>query len=171
MKGRIVDLETALEPGDKSRFPGPPSTPTQGTLIEIMNAICALEAKVDHLTERVDKHEKYIAHLMQTTHRDTDEYVDPDIFGASTRQKCNPAPRFKTSPNFDESADIYDEQMFSFVRYVSQHYQGPQTDDTSVHTQYPPTNRAERKTRQPRYISPYRSQSSRRGNHQCPGGA
>ena len=48
---RIVDLETALEPGDKSRFPGLPSTPTQGILVEIMTAIRALEAKVDHLTD------------------------------------------------------------------------------------------------------------------------
>ena len=99
---------------------------------------------------------------MQTTHRDTDEYIDPDSFGASARPKSNPAPRFKTSPNFDENADIYDDQMFGFERYVPQYYQGPQTDDTSDHTQYPPTNRAER------YISPYRTQTSRRGNHQGP---
>ena len=50
-EGRVVDLETSLEPGDKSRFPGPPSTPTQGTLVEIVNAIRTLEAKVEHLTE------------------------------------------------------------------------------------------------------------------------
>ena len=58
--------------------------------------------------------------------------------------------------------------MFGLGRYVPQHYQGLQTDDTSDHTQYPPTNRAERNTRQPRYTSPYRTQTSRRGNHQGP---
>ena len=58
--------------------------------------------------------------------------------------------------------------MFGFGRYVPQHYQGPQTDDTNDHTQYPPTNRAERNTWQPRYTSPYRTQTSRRGNHQGP---
>ena len=105
---------------------------------------------------------------MQTIHRDTYEYVDPDMFSASARPKSNPPPRFKTSPNFEESADIYDDQMFGFGRHVPQQYQGPQTDDTSDHTQYPPTNRAERNTRQPRYISPYRTQTSRRGNHQGP---
>ena len=126
-----------------------------------MNAISTLETKVD-------KHDKYITHLMQTTHRDTDEYVDPDMFSASARPKSNPPPRFKTSPNFDDIADIYDNQMFGFGRYVPQHYQGLQTDDTSDHTQYPPTNRAVRNTRQRRYISPYRTQTSRRGNHQGP---
>ena len=84
---------------------------------------------------------------MQTQHRDTDEYVDPDMYGASARPKSNPAPRIKTSP---------------------QHYPGPQTDDTIDHTQYPPTNRAERNTWQPRHTSPYRTQTSRRGNHQGP---
>ena len=59
------------------------------------------------------------------------------MFGASARPKSNPAPRFKTSPNFDESAEIYDDQMFALGRYVPQQYQGPQTDDTSDHTQYP----------------------------------
>ena len=164
-EGRIVDLETALEPGDKSRFPGPPSTPTEVTLVEVRYAIRALETRVDHLTERVDKH---ITHRMQTIHRDTDEYVDPDMFGASARQKSNLVPRIKTSSNFEESADIYDDQMFGFGRYVPQHYQGSQTDDTNDHTQYPPTNRAERNTWQPRYTSPYRTKTSRRGNHQDP---
>ena len=56
--------------------------------------------------------------------------------------------------------------MFDFGRYVLQHEQGPQTDNTSVHTKYPPINRAERNMRQPRYTS---LQTSRRGNHQCPG--
>ena len=83
-----------------------------------MNAIRTLETKVDHLTEKVEKHDKYITHLMQTTHRDTDEYVDPDMFGASARPKSNPPSRFKTSPNFEESVDIYDDQMFRFGRYV-----------------------------------------------------
>ena len=90
------------------------------------------------------------------------------MFSASARPKSNPPPRFKTSPNFEESADIYDDQMFGFGRYVPQQYQGPQTDDTSDHTQYPPTNRADRNTSQPRYISTYRTQTSRRGNHQGP---
>ena len=94
-EGRVVDLGTALEPGDKSRFPGPPSTPTQGTLVEIMNAIRTLEARIDHLTERVDKHDKYITHLIQTTQRDTDEFVDPDMFGASARPKTNLPPYSK----------------------------------------------------------------------------
>ena len=58
--------------------------------------------------------------------------------------------------------------MFGFGRYVPQHYQGPQTDDTRDHTQYPPTNRSERNTWQRRYTSPYRTQTSRRGNHQGP---
>ena len=84
------------------------------------------------------------------------------MFGASARPKFNPAPRIKTSPNFEENADVYDDQMFGFGRYVPQHYQGPQIDDTSDHTQYPPTNRAERNTWQPRYTSPYRTQTSRR---------
>ena len=90
------------------------------------------------------------------------------MFGATARPKFKPAPRFKTSSNFDESADIYDDQMSGFGRYVPQHYQDPQTGDTSDHTQYPPTNRPERNTRQPRYTSPYRTQTSRRGNHQGP---
>ena len=47
-------------------------------------------------------------------------------------------------------------------------YQCPQTDDTSDHTQYPPTNRVDRNTRQPRYISPYPIQTSRRGYHHGP---
>ena len=164
LRGRIVDLEAALEPGDKSRFPGPPSTPTEVSLVEIMNAIRSIETKVDHLTERMDT----IEDQLQTVHRDTDEYVDPDMFGASARPKSNPAPRIKTSPNFEENVDIYDNQMFGFGRYVPQHYKGPQTDDTRDHTQYPPTNRAERKTWQPRYTSPYRTQTSRKGNHQGP---
>ena len=63
---------------------------------------------------------------------------------------------------------IYDDHMFGFGRYVPQHYQGPQIDDTSDHTQYPPTNRAERNRWQPRYTSPYRTQTGRRGNHQGP---
>ena len=151
-----------------SCFPGPPYTPTEVTLVEIMNALRALETKVDHLTERVDKHDKYITHQMQTTHRDTDEYIDPDMFGASARPKSNPVTRIKTSPNFEENPDIYNDQMFGFGRYVPQLYQGPQIDDTIDHTQYPPTNRAERNTRQPRYTSPYRTQTSRRGNHQGP---
>ena len=37
-EGRSVDLETALAPGGKSRFPGPPSTSTQVTLVEIMSS-------------------------------------------------------------------------------------------------------------------------------------
>ena len=118
-----------------SRFPGLPSTTTEVTLVEIMNAIRALETKVD-------KHDKYITHQMQTTHGDTDEYIDPDMFGASARPKYNPALRIKTSPNFEENTEVYDDQMFGFGRYVPQHYQGPQLDDTSDHTQYPPTNRA-----------------------------
>jgi len=44
----------------------------------------------------------------------TDEHADPDMFGASARAKPNAAPRFKTSPNFYESADIYNDQMFGF---------------------------------------------------------
>ena len=63
---------------------------------------------------------------------------------------------------------MYDDQMFGFGRDVPQQYQGPQPDDTSDHTQYPPTNRVDRNTRQPRYSSPYRIQTSRRGNHQGP---
>ena len=63
---------------------------------------------------------------------------------------------------------MYDDQMFGFGRDVPQQYQGPQPDDTSDHTQYPPTNRVDRNTRQPRYSSPYRTQTSRRGNHQGP---
>ena len=90
------------------------------------------------------------------------------MFGASARPKSNATPRFKTSPNFYESADTYDDQMFGFGSYVPQQYQVPQTDDTSDHTQYPPTNRAERNTWQPRYTSPYRTQTCRRGNHQGP---
>ena len=81
-----------------------------------MNAIRTLEAKVDHVSETVDKQDKYITHLRQTTHRDTDKYVDPDMFGASVRLKSNPTPRFKTSSNFDESAGIYNDQMLGFGR-------------------------------------------------------
>ena len=72
LRGRIIDLETALEPGDESHFHGLPSTPTQVTLVEIMNAIYTIETKVDHLTERMDK----VEDQLQTIHRDTDEYVE-----------------------------------------------------------------------------------------------
>ena len=162
LRGRIVDVETILEPDKTPRSPDPSSTSIQVTLDVILKQTCSI-------TERVYTHDEYTTtHLMQTTHRNTDEYVDPDMFGASARPKSNPAPRFKTSPNFDENADIYDDQMFGFGKYVHQHYQGPQTDDTRDHMQYPPTNRAERNPRQPRYISLYRTQTSRRGNHQRP---
>ena len=60
--------------------------------------------------------------------------------------------------------------MLGFGRYVPQHYQGPQTGGTSNggHTPYPLTKRVERNTRQPRYMSPYSTQTSRRGNGQGP---
>ena len=54
---RVVGLEMALEPEDKCRFPGPPSTPTQVTLVEIMNAIRTREAKIDHFTETLDEYD------------------------------------------------------------------------------------------------------------------
>ena len=164
--GRFVDLETALEPGDMSRFPDPSSTPKQVTLDTILTEIRSIRDDLVTINERLDKHDKDITQLMQTQHRDTDEYVDPDMFGASARPKSNPAPRIKTSGKFEENSDVYDDQMFGFGRYVPQHYQGPQIDDTSDHMQYPPTNRAERNTWQPRYTSPYRTQTSTRGNHQ-----
>ena len=129
---------SALEPGDRSRFPGPCSTQMQVTLDVILKEIRSIN-------ERLDKHDKDITQLMQAQHRDNDE-----------------------NNNFEENADVYDDQMFGFGRYVPQHYQGPQIDDTSDHTQYPSTNRAERNTWQPRYTSPYRTQTSRRGNHQGP---
>ena len=123
--------------------------------------------EIRSINERLDKHDKDITQLMQTQHRDTDEYVDPDMFGASARPISNPASRIITSPNFEENADIYDDQMFECGRYVPQHYPDPQTDNTIDHTQYPPTNRAERK-----HVAtaphPHRTQTSRRGNHQGP---
>ena len=151
-----------------SRFHDPSSTPKQVTLDTILTEIRSIRDDLVTINERLNKHDKDITQLIQTQHRDTDEYVVPDMLGASAKPKSNPAPRIKTSPNFEESGDIYDAQMFGFGRYVPQHYQGPQIDDTSDHTQYPPTNRAERNTWQPRYTSPYRTQTSRRGNHQGP---
>ena len=139
-------------------------TPKQVTLDTILKEIRSIRDDLVTVNERLDKMEEQ----QRTQYRDTDEYVDPDMFGASARPKSNHAPRIKTSPNFEENADVYDDQMFGFGRYVPQHYQGPQIDDTSDHTQYPPTNRAERNTWQPRYTSPYRTQTSRRGNHQGP---
>ena len=151
-----------------SRFPDPSSTPKQVTLDTILTEIRSIRDDLVTINERLDKHDKDITQLMQTQHRDTDEYVDPDMFGASARPKSNPAPRIKTSGKFEENSGVYDDQMFGFGRYVPQHYQGSQIDDTSDHTQYSPTNRAERNTWQPRYTSPYRTQTSRRGNHQGP---
>ena len=84
-EGRVVDLETALEPGDKSRFPGPSSTPKQHNSDLILKEIRSIN-------ERLDTHDKDITQIMQMLHRDTDEYVDPDMFGASVRPKSNPAP-------------------------------------------------------------------------------
>ena len=78
--------------GDETRFPGPPR-PTKGTLVEIVNAIRTLEAKVEQ--------DKYMTHLRQTTYRDIDKYVNPDMFGATARPKSNHVPIFKTSSNFD----------------------------------------------------------------------
>ena len=71
--------------------------------VVIMNAIRTLDATINQLTATLDKHDKYTTQLKQTTYRDTDEYVDPDMFGANARPKYNPAPIFKTSTNFDES--------------------------------------------------------------------
>jgi len=163
-EGRIFDLETVLEPDETPRSPDPSSTPTQVTLETILKEIRSIRDDLVTVNERMDK----VENQLQTRHRDTDDYIGPDMFGASARPKSNPAPRIKTSPNFEENADIYDDQMFGFGRYVPQHYQGPQIDDTSDHTQYPPTNRADRNTWQPRYTSPYRTQTSRRGSHQAP---
>ena len=154
-EGRIVDLQTTLEPGDMSRFFDPSSTPKQVNLDTILKEIRSIRDDLVTVNERLDKIEKQ----QRTQYRDTD---DTDMFGASAKPKSNPAPRIKTSPNFEENADIYDDQMFGFGRYVPQHYQGPQTDNTSDHTQYPLTNRAERNT------FPYRTQTIRRGNHQGP---
>ena len=147
-----------------SRFPDPSSPPQQVTLDTILTEIRSIRDDLVTVNERLDK----IEEQQRTQYRDTDEYVDPDMFGASTRRKSNPAPRIKTSGKFEENSDVYDQQMFGFGRYVPQHYQGPPIYDTSDHTQYPPTNRAERNTWQPRYTSPYRTQTSRRGNHHDP---
>ena len=57
-------------------------------------------------------------------YKDTDEYADSEMFVAVTRAKYNPAPIVKTSPNFDENANIYDDQACGFGKCVAQHYQG-----------------------------------------------
>ena len=128
--GRFVDFETALEAGDMSRFPDPSSIPKQVTLDTILTEIRSIRDDLFTVNERLDK----IEEQQRTQYRDTDEYVDPDMFGASARPKYNPAPRIKTSGKFEENADVYDDQMFGFGRYVPQHNQGPQIDDTSDHT-------------------------------------
>ena len=87
-EGRIFDLETVLESDKTPRSPF--STPVQVTFEVIIKEIRSIN-------ERLDKHDKDIAHAMQTQHRDTD---DIDMFGASARPKFNPAPRIKTSPYF-----------------------------------------------------------------------
>ena len=149
---------------NRPRSPNPSSTPKQVTLDVILNEICSIRDELVTVNERLDK----VEDQLQSTQRDTDKYVDPDMLGASAKLKSNPSSRFKTSPNFEETpnfeegADIYDYQMFGFRRYVPQQYQGPQTDDTRDHTQSLPTNRAER------YTSPYRTQTSRIDNHQGP---
>ena len=111
-EGRIFDLKTVLEPDKTPRAHDPSSTPIQVTLDVILKEIRSIRDELVTFNERLDKHDKDITHLMlcvSFTHRDIDEYVDPDMFGASARPKSNPPPRFKTSPNFDESADIYED--------------------------------------------------------------
>jgi len=100
-EGHVVDLDTALGPGDKSRFPGPPSTPTQAAHVELMHVMRILEGKTNGLTETLDnvklrlgKHDKEIIKLKQT-YRDTDENADSDMFGASARPTYNPSPYSK----------------------------------------------------------------------------
>ena len=108
-EGRIFDFETVLEPDKTPRAHDPSSTPMQVTLDVILKEIRSIRDELVTFNARLDTYDKDITHLMQTTQRDTDEYVDPDMFGASARPKSNPPPRFKTSPNFDESADIYED--------------------------------------------------------------
>ena len=76
------------------------------------------EAKIYHLTETLDKHDKDIT---QQKNNDTGDYVDPDMFGASAIAKYNPTPIFKRSPNFDESGNTYDDVTFGFGKHIPQH--------------------------------------------------
>ena len=140
-EGRIDDLETALEPGEKSRFPGPPSTSTQVTLVEIMNAIRTLETKVD-------KHDKYITHLMQTTHKNADEYVDPDMFGASARPKSNPPP--------DSNHHLISMKVLTYMTTKCSILEGMFPNITRVHKQTIPVST--------RNIRPLTVPSATRGN-------
>ena len=105
-----------------------------------------LEAKIYYLTEKLYKLDKDITQLKQMTHRDTDEYVDPDMFGASAIPKYNPTASFKTSPNFDESGNTYGDLTFGFGKYISQHDKGSQTGDTS-NDDHITTNRVDRNIR------------------------
>ena len=57
-EGRIVDLETALEAGDMSRFPDPSSTPKQVTLDTILKEIRSIRNDLVTVNERLDKIEE-----------------------------------------------------------------------------------------------------------------
>ena len=71
------DIEMILEPNETLISPDPPSTPIQVTLAAILKAIHSIRDELVTVNERLDKHDKDITQLMQTQHRDTDEYVDP----------------------------------------------------------------------------------------------
>ena len=66
---------------------------------------------------------KDITQIMQMLHKDTDEYVDPDMFGFSARPKSNPPPDSKHHLISRKVLTYMTTKMFGFGRYVPQQTQ------------------------------------------------
>ena len=78
----------------------------------------------------MDKQDKYLTHVMQIKQRDTDEYVDPRMFGTSARPKFNPPP--------DSKHHLISRKVLTYMTIKCSVLEDMSPSSTSVHKQMIP---------------------------------